>query len=57
MATNIKRLLVTISAAALIVVAVGCADSDKSIKSSSAAGINAEAKILSVLEDMSNDQN
>lgn len=57
MAANKRRLILTICAAALIAVTVGCADSNKSIKSSSAANINAEAKILSVLEDMSNDQN
>ncbi len=57
MATNKKCLLVTIFAAALIAVAVSCAGSDKSIKNSSSAGINAETKILSVLEDMFNDKN
>ena len=57
MATNNKHLLVTICAAALIAIAMGCAGSDKSIKNSSAANTNAEAKILSVLEDMSNDKN
>ncbi|MHC4310573.1 MAG: O-methyltransferase [Planctomycetota bacterium] len=50
-----KRLILIICSAALI--AVGCADSNKSIKSSYATGITSEAKILSVLEDMSNDQN
>jgi len=57
MATNKKLLLVTICAAALIAVAAGCAGSNKLIKNNSPAGINAEAKILSVLEDMSNDKN
>ena len=56
MATSNKRLLVTICAASLIAVAVGCSDSDKSIKNSSATSINAEARILSVLEDMSRDR-
>ena len=53
MATNNEHLLMTICAAALIAIAVGCAGSDKSIKKSSAPNINAEARILSVLEDMS----
>jgi predicted O-methyltransferase YrrM len=57
MATNKRFLLVTIFAAALIAVVGGCAGSDKSIKNSSDANINAEVKILSVLEDMSNDKN
>ncbi|MBC8470704.1 MAG: O-methyltransferase [Planctomycetes bacterium] len=57
MAANKKRLLVTICTAVLIFVAAGCAGSDNSIKSSSAANISEEAKILNVLEDMSNDQN
>ncbi|NQT01799.1 MAG: class I SAM-dependent methyltransferase [Planctomycetes bacterium] len=56
MTTNKRRLLVTICAASLIAIAVGCTASDKSIKNSSAANINAEARILSVLEDMSRDR-
>ena len=55
MTTNKKHFLVTICSAALI--AVGCADLDKSIKNSSAPSINTEAEILNVLEEMSNDQN
>ena len=43
----------TICAAALIAVALSCSGSDKSIKNCSAPNINAEARILSVLEDMS----
>ncbi|MHC4535737.1 MAG: O-methyltransferase [Planctomycetota bacterium] len=50
-----KRVILIICSAALMT--VGCADSNKSIKSSSADSITSEAKILSVLEDMSNDQN
>lgn len=56
MAANKIRLILTIFAATLIAVTVGCADSNKSIKNSSAANINAEARILSVLEDMSRDR-
>ncbi len=44
------------AAAALIVAAVSLADADKPAKDSSAANTKAEAKILSVLEDMSNDR-
>lgn len=43
----------TICAAVLIAVALSCSGSDKSIKNCSAPNINAEARILSVLEDMS----
>ena len=57
MTVNIKSLLVIICAAALISVTVGCADSNKSIKNSSAPGISEEARILNVLEDMSRDRN
>lgn len=56
MAANIKRLLVTICAAALIALTVSCAGLDKPIKNSSAANINAEKRILSVLEEMSKDR-
>ncbi|MCP4612391.1 MAG: hypothetical protein GY845_27150 [Planctomycetes bacterium] len=55
MKTIKKRLILIICSASLI--AAGCADSNKSIKTSSAANISEEAKILSVLEEMSNDQN
>ncbi len=57
MEANKKHLLVTICAAALIALTGGCAGSDNTIKNSSIVNTNAEAKILSVLEDMSNDQN
>jgi len=57
MKTIKKHILVTICASALIAVTAGCADSNKSIKHSSITNTKAEAKILSVLEDMSNDQN
>ena len=57
MGTHKIHLLVTICAAALIAIAVGCAGLDKPVKNSSASNINAEAKILSVLEDMFNDKN
>ena len=50
-----KRLILIICSPALI--AVGCADSNKSINNSLIDSIRSEAKILSVLEDMSNDQN
>jgi caffeoyl-CoA O-methyltransferase len=50
-----KRLILIICSAALI--AVGCADSNKSINNNLVDNISSEAKILSVLEDMSNDQN
>jgi caffeoyl-CoA O-methyltransferase len=56
MATNKNNLLATICTASLIAIAMGCAASDKSIKSSSATGITSEASILSVLEDMSRDK-
>lgn len=57
MTTNKKCLLVAVCAtAALIVAAVSWADADKPSKDSSAANTKAEAKILSVLEDMSNDR-
>ncbi|MDT8300474.1 MAG: class I SAM-dependent methyltransferase [Sedimentisphaerales bacterium] len=49
-----KRSILIICSVALI---AGCANSNKSIKNSSAPVINTEAKILNVLEDMSNDQN
>ncbi len=54
MTTNKKCLLVAVcAAAALIVAAVSWADADKPSKDNSAANTKAEAKILSVLEDMS----
>ncbi|MCH8120790.1 MAG: class I SAM-dependent methyltransferase [Planctomycetes bacterium] len=57
MTTNKKCLLVAVcAAAALIVAAVSWADADKPSKDSSAANAKAEAEILSVLEDMSNDR-
>ena len=58
MTTNKKCLLVTVcAAAALIVGAVSLADADKPSKDSSAANTKAEAKILSVLEEMSKNRN
>jgi len=57
MAATKKRVLATVCTAALIAVTAGCATSDKSIKNSPPAGIEAEEKILSVLEDMSRDRN
>ncbi len=57
MTTNKKCLLVAAcTAAALIVAAVSLADADKSAKDSSSTNVKAEARILSVLEDMSNDR-
>ncbi len=57
MTTNKKCLLVAAcAAAALIVAAVSLADADKSAKDSSSTNVKTEAKILSVLEDMSNDR-
>jgi predicted O-methyltransferase YrrM len=50
-----KRLILTICAAVLIV--AGCTDSNKSIKNSPITNTNADAKIISVLQDMSKDQN
>jgi len=55
MEANKKHLLATVCAAALI--AAGCATSNKSIRNSPPAGIEAQARILSVLEEMSGDQN
>ena len=55
MAKNKIRLILIICSATLIT--TGCADSNKSIKSSSVANIGEEAKILNVLEDMSRDEN
>ena len=57
MTKNKKHLSVTVCAAALIAVTGGCATSDKSIKNSPPAGIEARARILSVLEEMSRDEN
>jgi caffeoyl-CoA O-methyltransferase len=50
-------LLITCATAALIAIAGCCAGADKPVKNSSESNTNAEAKILSVLEDMSNDKN
>lgn len=58
MTTNKKCILVAAcAAAASIVAAVSWAGADKSTKNNSADNINEEAKILSALEDMSNDKN
>jgi len=58
MTTNKKCILVAACAAtALIVAAVSWAGADKIAGANSADNINEEAKILSVLEEMSNDKN
>ena len=58
MTTNKKCLLVAAcAAAALIVAAVSWAGLDKPAKDSSATNVKEEAKILSVLEDMSKNRN
>ncbi len=57
MTTISKRLLPTACiTAALIVTVVGCASTDKPAKDTLSSNVKAEAKILSVLEDMSNDR-
>ena len=57
MTTNKKCLLVAACAAAASIVAVvSWAGADKPAKDRSAANTKTEAKILSVLEDMSNDR-
>lgn len=58
MITNKKYLiLITCMTAALIAAAGSLADADKSAKENSAANSASEVKILSVLEDMSKDEN
>ena len=58
MTTNKKCLLVAVcAAAALIVAAVSWADADKSAKDTLSSNLKEEAKILSVLEDMSKNRN
>jgi caffeoyl-CoA O-methyltransferase len=54
-----KHILLTVAyaSAALIVAAMSWADVDKATKTKTAANINEEAKILSVLEDMSKNRN
>jgi len=58
MTTSKKCLLVAVcAAAALIVAAVSLADADKPAKDTLASNLKKEAKILSVLEDMSKNRN
>jgi caffeoyl-CoA O-methyltransferase len=57
MRINIKHLLLATCVTAILTLAVSWASADKPVKNSSESNTNTEAKILSVLEEMSNDEN
>ncbi|MHC4725701.1 MAG: O-methyltransferase [Planctomycetota bacterium] len=57
MRINIKYLLLAICATAILIITVSWANADKPARNRSASNIKAEKKILSVLEDLSNDEN